>query len=139
MANQLWQDVEKEVLKNQISAPQDGCKTMALGTLTVIGVYIALINNLFDKNYLLQSFGGRVIIFSPILLFIIAALLFGLGYLPKSVAETFPEGEVIAQDDAETRKRIAKFEMRVRNYLFGGVIVFWGGIILGLFFLIFLS
>jgi len=134
VSNERWQDLEKEILKNHITAPLDGCKTMALGTVTVIGVYIALISNLFDKAQL-HNYNHFAYIFSPILLFINAGFLFGLGYLPETIDDAFDEKGSKDPPEKQARDRVVKYEKHIRDYLFCGVLVFWCGVISALFIL----
>jgi len=142
MTNQPWQDADKEIFKNLIVAPQDGCKTMAVGTVTIIGIYVVLMSNLFDKKFPLHTPWGIIGIFTPIILFILAALLFGMGYLPDRIAKVFPKEETstagtnVNQGEDTARKRAEDFEKTVRYYLYRGLVAFWAGIISGLLFLI---
>lgn len=127
----LLQEIDKEIFKNLIIAPQDGCKTMGTGTLTVIAVYIALLGSRFGKEFIPNDFWSVAGVLVPVGLFVVATQQFGRGYLPKKwIAETYTEGEMAKQ-------RITDYERHIRHHLGCGLWAFWIGVVLALVFLIF--
>jgi hypothetical protein len=147
MDDQHWQDVDKEILKNLITVPQDLSKTMAIITVTVIAIYIALLGKIIDKPQIPHSALLITGILLPLLLFIVAALIFGRSYLPNRIALVFPEEqesddkpggdaphvEKTVPKKVEVRQRIERYEKHIRKYLYLGLGLFWAGVFCGLF------
>ena len=109
-------EVGKEILKDSVSIGRKLCKFM-IGTSTgAIPVYLAILTFLLPKDFQL-GIGAGVTITVPAVGFLIAAILFTIGYLPISARFSL---DIIEEVEAVLEKSITYRKC----FIWSGMIVF---------------
>jgi hypothetical protein len=79
--NQALYDVGRELILQSLSVGRDYCRFMITTSLSSIPIYFSILTfNLQGQQALDTS--NKIFLMSPVLLFLIAALVFTLGFLP---------------------------------------------------------
>jgi len=126
--NKALYEAGKTLLVQSVEVGREFCKFMTTTALGAIPVYIALLKLVLPKDYSLQSY-DEIVFLSPPLLFLLAAIVFVLGYFPQ-------RGSLSLDLPAEIdRERSTSINRRYR-FSIAGFTIFCIGVVIGSFELI---
>ena len=80
--NKALYEAGKTLLVQSVEVGREFCKFMTTTALGAIPVYIGLLKLVLPKDYSLQSY-DEIVFLSPPRLFLLAAIVFVLGYFPQ--------------------------------------------------------
>ena len=80
--NKALYEAGKTLLIESVEVGREFCKFMTTTSLAAIPAYIALLKLVLPKDYSLQRY-DEAIFLSPPLLFLVASIIFVLGYFPQ--------------------------------------------------------
>jgi len=121
--NKALYEAGKNLLIESVEVGREFCKFMTTTSLAAIPAYIALLKLILPKDYSLQNY-DEVLFLAPPLLFLVASLVFALGY--------FPQKEQLSLDlPAEIEQKRGKTIARRHLYAIIGFLTLCIGIILG--------
>ena len=119
--NKALYEAGKKLLVDSVDVGREFCKFMTTTTLGAIPTYIALLKLVLPKDYSLQSF-DEVRFLAPPLIFLVAAILFVLGYFPQKGAMSLDLPGEIERERSATIRRRHRFAVSAFGFLSAGIL-----------------
>jgi hypothetical protein len=122
--NKALYEAGKAILVDSINIAREFCKFMIGTSIGAIPIYLGLLKYFLPENYSLGKIAGFTIAF-PALVFLLASILFTLGYLPGKSEFSLD----IVEEIKENRDIILN---RLNRFIWIGLFVFILGLVLAI-------
>lgn len=102
--NQALYEAGKSLLIESVSTGREFCKFMIGTCMSAIPIYLALLKFILPENFV-SSFSEGLLALIPALLFLIAGIIFVVGYFPQKGIASLDLPEEIERERRKTVKR----------------------------------